>query len=324
MKAPGAASAARAGRGLAIQFVVVAVLLGLLWLLFSVTAANMRERGIHSGFDFLLQPAGFDIGEGVFAFDAGDAYWRAFLAGLANSLRVALPGILLATLLGSLVGIGRLSANLLLRGLCVAYVEIFRNIPLLLQLLVWYFLLTDLLPASSAALRLLPHVYLSKNGLSLPWPLSATTLDLPQPQPDGAGISGGAALTPEFLALWLGLSLYSAAYVAETVRSGIQAVPTGQVQAAYALGLARWQTLRLVQIPLALRIIVPPLTNQYLNLLKNSSLAVAIGYPDLVSIGNTTINQTGRAVECLAIVIAVYLLLSVALAALTRRLGRSA
>ena len=322
MKASGAAPAARTGQGLVIQIVVVALLLGLLWLLFSVTAANMRERGIHSGFDFLLQPAGFDIGEGVFAFDSGDAYWRAFLAGLANSLRVALPGILLATLLGSLVGIGRLSANLLLRGLCAAYVEIFRNIPLLLQLLVWYFLLTDLLPAASAALRLLPHVYLSKNGLSLPWPLSATTLELPQL--GEAGISGGAALTPEFLALWLGLSLYSAAYVAETVRSGIQAVPAGQVQAAYALGLTRWQTLRLVQLPLALRIIIPPLTNQYLNLLKNSSLAVAIGYPDLVSIGNTTINQTGRAVECLAIVIAVYLLLSVALAALTRRLGRSA
>ena len=310
-------------RWLTLQLGIVAALLLLLWLLLDTTAANMRERGIQSGFDFLLQPAGFGIGESLFAFDSGDAYWLAFGAGLANSLRVAIPGILLATVLGAVIGVGRLSTNLMLRGLCSIYVEIFRNIPLLLQLLVWYFLLTDVLPESQSAIRIAPHVFLSKSGLAMPWPDgSGTGLDIPAM--GEFGINGGAVLTPEFLALLLGLFLYTAAYIAEIVRSGILSIPAGQVLAASALGLSRRQTLWLIQIPQALRLMVPPLTNQYLNLIKNSSLAVAIGYPDLVSISNTTINQTGRAAECLVILVAVYLLLSLTTAWLTSRLTSSA
>ena len=313
----------RKWRWLALQLGIVAALLLLLWLLLSTTAANMRERGIQSGFDFLLQPAGFGIGEGVFAFESGDAYWLAFGAGLANSLRVAIPGILLATVLGALVGIGRLSSNLMLRGLCSIYVEIFRNIPLLLQLLVCYFLLTDLLPDSQSAIRIASHVFLSKSGLAMPWPDgSGTALDFPAM--GEFGISGGAVLTPEFLAMLLGLFLYTSAYIAEIVRSGILSIPAGQVLAASALGLSRRHTLWLIQIPQALRLMVPPLTNQYLNLIKNSSLAVAIGYPDLVSISNTTINQTGHAAECLVILVAVYLLLSLTTAWLTSHLTSSA
>ena len=306
---------------LAVQCGIVAILLVLLWLLFGVTTTNLHERGIQSGFDFLLQPAGFGIGEGVFAFDSGDAYWRAFAAGLANSLRVAIPGIALATLIGTLIGIGRLSANLLLRGLCAAYVETFRNIPLLLQLLVWYFLLTDLLPEPLAAWQPLPHTYLGKNGLAIPW-LELPDFTINWPMPTEFGFSGGAMLTPEYLALLLGLCCYTAAYIAETVRSGIQSISAGQVLAASALGLSSRQTLWLIQIPQSLPLVAPPLTNQYLNLIKNSSLAVAIGYPDLVSISNTTINQTGRALECLTILVAIYLLLSLATSALIRRLGK--
>jgi len=312
-------STGRDRRGLIIQLIIGAALLLLLWLLASVTAGNMRERGIQSGFDFLLQPAGFSIGEGLIQFESSDSYARAFAAGLANSLRVAIPAILLATALGALIGVGRLSANLLMRGLCRAYVELFRNIPLLLQLMVWYFLLTDLLPDSQSAWSIAPNVYLSKSGLAIPWPGDGG-MDLPAMAE--FGIIGGATLTPEFLALLLGLSLYTAAYVAETVRSGILSIPAGQVLAASALGLSRRQNLWLIQIPQALPMMVPPVTNQYLNLIKNSSLAVAIGYPDLVSIGNTTINQTGRAAECLVIMAAAYLVLSLITSALTHRFER--
>ncbi len=314
----------RRGRDLALQALLAAALLAALWWLLDVTAANMAERGIRSGFDFLKEPAGFAIGESLLPFDAADSTLWALAAGLANTLRVALPAIIISTLLGTLIGLGRLSPNLLLRGLCTAYVETLRNVPLLLQLLAWYFVVTDLLPLASEALQLAPHVFLSKSGLSVPWPAGGALFDLPLR--GEMGIAGGAALTPEFLALLLGLSLYTAAYVAETVRAGIQSVPRGQSDAGRALGLTRVQLFRLVLLPQALRSIIPPLTNQQLSLTKNASLAVAIGYPDLVSVANTTLNQTGRAAECIALIMAVYLILSLLTAWLSawleRRTGR--
>lgn len=275
------------------QIALIGVLIVLVaWLLHN-TLGNMRMRGIQSGFDFLLDPAGFDIGESMFNFTSTQTYGAAFLVGLFNTLRVSCIAIVICTLWGTVLGIGRLSGNALARGLCYIYTELFRNIPLLLQLLMWYVVLVELMPDTETPLHFRDWVLLSKEGLALPWLMPE-----------------GLTLTPEFLALTWGLTLYTSAFVAEVIRSGIQSVPLGQVEAALSIGLLPWQRLRLVVLPQALRLIVPPLTNQYLNAIKNSSLAVAIGYPDLVSISNTTLNQTGRAVECIAIVMAVYLTLS--------------
>jgi general L-amino acid transport system permease protein len=266
------------------------------------TLENMRNRGIKSGFDFLSEPAGFAISESLFGFQSTDSYWRAFLAGLGNTLKVAIVGIILTTILGVLLGVGRFSHNILIRGLCLTYVEVFRNVPLLLQLLMWYLVCVEWLPNVREAEPFL-GIYLTKAGLALPW-----FGDMPVKA--GFGIKGGVNLSPEFFALLLGLTIYTASYIAEIVRSGIASVPRGQREAALALGLSRGQTMRLIQLPQALRVIIPPLTNQYLNLTKNSSLAVAVGYPELVSIANTSLNQTGRAVECIAVIMAVYLTLS--------------
>ena len=298
----------------------------LVWFLARNTLHNMALRGIQSGFDFLTDPAGFDIGESLFAFDSGQPYWQAFAVGLGNTLRVAVLGIVLTTLLGTLLGVGRFSRNALVRGVCYAYVEVFRNIPVLLQLLLWYLLCTEALPAAAEAWTL-GSVFLSKGGLSFPvplWPTGTAVFAFDFPVKGEFAIEHGGALTPEFLALLLGLTAYTAAFVAEVVRSGIQSVDRGQREAAVALGLNSRQTLRLVLLPQALRVMIPPLTNQFLNLTKNSSLAVAIGYPDVVSIANTALNQTGRAVECIAIVMAVYLFTSLATAWLMHRYNRRA
>ena len=305
----------RRTRALAVQvglIVALAVLLG--WLL-SNTLANMRARGIQSGFGFLLDTAGFDIGESAIAFDSEQPYWRAFLVGLLNTLRVSVTGIVLCTLLGTLVGIGRVSGNALARGLCYAYTELFRNVSILLQLLMWYVLLLEWMPDGDAPLQGWAGVFLSKGGLSLPWPSwddAAWTSRLLWEMPalvEGE-VRGGLNVSPEFLAVTLGLTLYTSAFVAEVVRSGLQSIARGQLEAARSLGLSPWLTLRHVVLPQAMRVIVPPMTNQYLNLTKNSSLAVAIGYPDLVNISNTALNQTGRAVECIAIIMLIYLALS--------------
>ena len=289
------------------QIVFIAVLIALVGWLLHNTLGNMRMRGIQSGFDFLLDPAGFDISESMFAFTSTQTYGQAFLVGLLNTLRVSCIAIVICTLWGTLLGIGRLSNNALARGLCYAYTELFRNIPLLLQLLMWYVVLVELMPDTATPLRFRDWALLSKEGLALPW-----------------FMSDGLTLSPEFLALTWGLTLYTSAFVAEVVRSGIQSVPIGQIEAALSIGLSPWQRLRLVILPQALRLIVPPLTNQYLNAIKNSSLAVAIGYPDLVSISNTTLNQTGRAVECIAIVMAVYLSLSLLTASVMNYFNRRA
>ena len=371
----------RALRGVLYQLLAVALIAGATWFLVHNTLENMRSRGIQSGFDFLLQPAGFDIGETLLPYDSYQPYWKAFAVGVANTLRVALLGIVMTTILGTLLGIGRFSNNVLVRGLCYAYVEMFRNIPILIQLLMWYLLLTEVLPDPGSPLTLGGLVFLSKGGLSFPVPewapghgwmalgalaglavsrvhaawarrrfeatgvpratlLPALGLVLiggvlgwmaggmPEgwrfPESGDVAVTGGGELTPEFIAVLMGLTLYTAAFVAEVVRAGIQSVPRGQVEAANALGLPRGRQMRLVILPQALRVIIPPMTNQYLNLTKNSSLAVAIGYPDVVSISNTSLNQTGRAVECIAIIMAVYLTTSLTTSALMNAYNRRA
>ena len=355
-------------RGKVYQGIMIAVVIAVLGLLLSNMSANMKARGIQSGFDFLFQPAGFDIGESLATFDSAQHYWVAFLIGLSNTLRVAIIGIILTTILGTLLGVGRFSRNALVRGFCASYVSFFRNIPLLLQLFMWYILFTEVLPDAKDAWRA-GNFYLSKGGLSFPKPLWATghltavlglvvgiigawwvrrravthfeatgqvkslfwvplavvvggavlgwivggmPASFDTPKVGEFAIENGGALTPEFLSVLLGLTVYTAAFVAEVVRSGIASVPGGQSEAARAVGLNRNQEMRLVMLPQALRVIIPPMTNQYLNLTENSSLAVAIGYPDVVSIANTAINQTGRAVESVAIVMAVYLFTSLA------------
>ena len=300
----------------------LALLLGLglllAWLL-SNTLANMKARGIQSGFDFLWANAGFDIGESMIAFDSSEPYWRAFWVGLLNTLRVSVVGIALCTILGTLIGVGRVSNNALARGMGYAYTELFRNVPVLLQLLIWYVLLVEFMPDSQSPLHFNDWFYLSKNGISFPvpvWDASVPGLVWDVPVWLDGEITQGISLTPEFLAITLGLSFYTSAFVAEVVRAGIVSVPRGQLEAAKSIGLSNWQTTRQVLLPQAMRVIIPPLTNQYLNLTKNSSLAVAIGYPDLVSISNTALNQTGRAVECIALIMAVYLCLSLGTSAL--------
>jgi general L-amino acid transport system permease protein len=299
------------------QLLALAVLAALLAWLAHNTLANMAARGIKSGFDFLLQTSGFDIGERPIAFESADPYWRAFLVGLLNTLRVAIPGIVFITVLGTAVGVGRFSGNALVRGLSYTYVETFRNVPILVQLLLWYVLMLEGLPEATEPLAWGHSVFLSKAGLALPWLRHTAELGwhYSLPVAEGFAFEGGLTLTPEYLSVLLGLVFYTAAFVAEVVRAGIAAVPRGQLEAAHSIGLSRAQTLRLVLLPQALRTIVPPLTNQYLNLTKNSSLAVAIGYPDVVSIAGTALNQTGRAVECITIVMAVYLTLSLATSA---------
>jgi|SRR5215831_16911879 len=362
----------QAFRGLVFQVVVLALIAAGVWFLVHNTLENMRARGIQSGFNFLAQPAGFDISETLIPYDALDPYWKAFIVGILNTLRVAIIGIVMATIFGALLGIGRFSRNAIVRGICYCYVETFRNVPVLLQLLMWYLLFADILPPISEPISLGGLFYLSKAGFSFPipaweaghgfaaigvvvgiiaawayrkwsrrrfertgkpgslfaipivlilggavlgWVVGGAPTALSIPQPGGFIMEGGASATPEFLAVLLGLVFYTSAFIAEVVRAGISSVAHGQVEAAGSLGLSRGQAMRMVILPQALRVIIPPMTSQYLNLTKNSSLAVAIGYPDVVSIANTSLNQTGRAVECIVIIMAVYLTTSLSTAA---------
>lgn len=338
--------------------------------LVSNTLANLEERSIRTGFGFLGREAGFRIGESIIAYDASNTYGRAYLVGVLNTLRVSLLGIVLATIIGVLVGMARLSRNWLVVRLASLYVEMVRNVPLLLQLFFWYTVIIALLPAVRQAVQLLPGVYLSKSGLMFPtpvphpghaymaaalvigcglawgyrgwaqrrqeatgqaprlllpslglilgppllaWLASGTPMALDVPVFARFSFRGGRSITPEFLALLAGLVLYTAAFIAENVRGGILAVPRGQSEAAAALGLRRGTALRLVILPQALRIVIPPTTSQYLNLAKNSSLGVAIGYPDLVSVTNTSLNQNGQAIECISIMMGVYLTISLSI-----------
>ena len=351
-------------RAVVYQAIVLALIAFMVWLLVSNTLSNMKARGIQSGFDFLTQPAGFDIGEEWIGFESIQPYWRAFLAGTVNTLRVAVIGVVLTTIFGTLLGIGRFSRNALVRGICYGYVECFRNVPVLLQLLMWYLLFTEYLPQIENALHLGNWLYVSKNGVSFPslvwqmghtlalvgagiggaaavayaaqarksfektgrpkpvlwvalalvaagavvgWAAGGAPMTWNMPKLTETQVEGGGALSPEYLAVLLGLVLYTSAFVAEVVRGGIASVSLGQHEASASLGLPQGLSMRLVVLPQALRVIIPPMTNQFLNLTKNSSLAVAVGYPDVVSIANTSLNQTGRAVECIVIIMAIYL-----------------
>jgi len=355
-------------RALAFQILVVlAVIAGLVYLVQN-TLHNLEQRGISTGFDFLSTEAGFGIIQTLVPYDETSTFGRTFVVGLLNTLLVSALGILLATLLGFVIGVARLSSNWLVARLAGAYIEVFRNIPLLLQIFFWYFAVLRALPGPRQSLALPDWAFLNIRGLYLPEPipqpgfglvlaasaiaLGATLalarwarrrrettgrpfptgyaaaavligipvaaylatgrpLDWELPALRGFNFQGGLVLIPELMALLIALSIYTAAFIAEIVRAGILSVSHGQTEAAYALGLRPGLTLRLVVIPQALRVIIPPLTSQYLNLTKNSSLATAIGYPDLVSVfAGTTLNQTGQAVEVIAMTMAVYLTLS--------------
>ena len=359
-------------RNLLYQVLLLVAVVGVGWWLVSNTLHNLDARKIQTGFGFLSREAGFEIAESHVAYEPSSNYARAFLVGIVNTLVVAAIGIVLATVLGTLVGIARLSTNWLLAKLASAYVEVLRNVPLLLQLFVWYGLFTELLPPVREAIDIGGFAFVSQRGFRFAWPaehpawtaagwalLAAAALALlwraraarvqratgrqppvalpalgllvglplvawaalgaptaiDVPELAGFDYQGGKVLSPEFSALVIGLSTYTAAFIAEVVRAGILAVDRGQTEASMALGLTPGQRLRLVTLPQALRVIIPPMTSQYLNLTKNSSLAVAIGYPDLVAVANTTMNQTGQAIEAIAILMAVYLTISLAISA---------
>ncbi|MDB5373865.1 MAG: amino acid transporter permease [Belnapia sp.] len=356
-------------RAIVWQVLVVGVIGAIIWWLWSNTVHNLEVRRIATGFGFLNREAGLPIAENLIPYSPTDTYFRALLIGLLNTLKVAVVGIVLATVFGTLIGIARLSKNWLLSKIAGVYIEVIRDLPLLLQLLFWYALL-QALPGPRQAMNPVAGVFLSNRGLKLPWiewqdahsyALLAFVLGLAytllyrrdairkrildgRPRPvcpiavgcilvlplvvwyaagapfvvdwpalRGFNFRGGLNMSPEYFALLMGLTMYTAGFIAEIVRSGIQAVAHGQWEAAQALGLRPSQVLKLVVMPQALRVIIPPMTSQYLNITKNSSLAVAIGYQDIVSIANTTLNQTGQAIEGIAIIMAVYLSISLSI-----------
>jgi general L-amino acid transport system permease protein len=354
-------------RGIIVQVVLIAALLGFAAWVIHNTATNLQRANIASGYGFLDERAGFEIGQSPIPYSPDRTYLYALWVGFLNTLVVAGIGVTAATIIGFLVGIGRLSRNWLIRKLATVYVETFRNIPPLLVILFWYFGVIAVLPNPRDAINIGLGISLSNRGAIMPrlllepgsgligvallvaivatviiavWarrrreatgepfptfrtglalilglPLIAylaggMPLALEFPEQTKFSLRGGFQVQPEFLALILALSIYTASFIAEIVRAGILAVSHGQTEAAYSLGLKRGQTLRLVVLPQALRVIIPPLTSQYLNLTKNSSLAVAIGYADLVAVGGTVLNQTGQAVEIVSIWMMVYLSIS--------------
>lgn len=354
-------------RAIIYQIVLIATVVGIGFFLVSNTLANLAARGIQSGYGFLDARAGFDIGEALIAYTNDDTYGRALIVGILNTVKVGFFGIILASIIGVVIGIARLSTNWLVARFAAIYVEVLRNIPLLLHLFFIYALVLNVLPRPRDSWNLLPGVFLSNRGLKIPimaehpiwiwvlvavlvgavaayffaqwadrkqaetgnrpktllpslglifgfgaiaWLLGGAPTDVDVPELRGFNFRGGATMSAEFFALLLGLTIYTSAFIAEIVRSGIQAVSYGQSEAAKAVGLNPGNTLRLVILPQALRVIIPPVTSQYLNLTKNSSLAIAIGYPDLVSVGNTALNQSGQAIEIIAVFMTVYLSLS--------------
>jgi len=354
-------------RGMVFQIVVLLLAVSIGYVLFSNTQANLERQSIATGFGFMQNEAGFEIGELPIAYSAADSYGRALLVGVLNTLKVSFIGIIFTLIIGTVVGISRLSHNWLVSRISGLFIEVMQNIPILLQLFFWYALFYEAFPSPKQALNPLPGVFLCNRGLifgvpadhpahssmlialligiiswwllvrwgrkiqentgrilpvhrmgmglSLLLPLlvwlvagAPTAMNIPSLQ--GFNFLGGVTVSPEFSALLIGLVLYTSAFVAEIVRAGIQSVSRGQVEAAMAIGLRPGQVLHLVILPQALRVIIPPLTSQMLNLTKNSSLAIAIGYSDFVSVANTTINQTGQAIEGVALIMVVYLFFS--------------
>ncbi len=366
-------------RGLIFQGLLVLALIVLGYEIVTNTAENLRRQNIASGFGFLNRPAGFDVSQALIPYSHASTNARVFWVGLGNTLLVAVLGVALATVLGVALGIARLSSNWLVSRLALVYVETIRNVPLLLQLFIWYEAVLRTLPMPQQAMALPFGSHLDNRGLHVPaahwsagglavllalvagigvsiwrareaerrriatgaetkllWPTLGLTVALPLavfliagmpvsfewPRLGRYNFEGGLNIEPELVALLIGLTVYTAAFIAEIVRSGIAGVPRGQREAAAAIGLRPGQAMRLVILPQAMRIAIPPLTNQYLNLTKNSSLAVAIGYPDLVSVfSGTVLNQTGQAVEVILITMAVYLVLSLFTSAVMNRLN---
>jgi len=355
-------------RSIFFQIVALSLVFWAGWTLIENTLSNMESRGISTGFGFLDETAGFGIIMSLIPYDATMSYGRTFLVGLTNTLLVSAMGIVAATILGFVLGVARLSSNWLVAKVALVYIEVIRNIPLLLQIFFWYFAVLSNLPSPRQSVEVGNALFLNNRGLYFPEPvtqdgfglvwggvlvaivavmairrwakkrqlatgqifptfkvgvsilillpllayvLAGQPLTWDVPALKGFNFGGGITIIPELAALWIALSLYTASFIAEIVRSGILSVSKGQTEASKALGLPNGLTLRLVVIPQAMRVIIPPLTSQYLNLVKNSSLATAIGYPDLVAVFmGTTLNQTGQAVEVVAITMAVYLTIS--------------
>lgn len=363
-------------RAVFFQVFILSIIIVCGWWLFSTTVHNLESRGITSGFDFLKRAAGFEIPFTMIDFSSEDSNGRVFWVGLLNTLLVSILGIFFATIIGVVVGIARMSKNWIVARIATVYIEIFRNIPLLLQIFFWYFAVLGALPPIRQAMKngwLNDSFFLSNRGVTMPKPVwesgswliaiavivgiisavlyvrsakrkQATTgqqsptllislglaiglpllayfisgmpLSFDMPEPGRFNMKGGVTIIPEFLALLFALSIYTGAFIAEIVRAGISAVPYGQTEAAHSLAIKPSQTLRLVIIPQALRVIIPPLASQYLNLAKNSSLAAAIAYPELVSVfSGTVLNNVGQALECVALTMLAYLAISLSIAA---------
>lgn len=356
------------------QIITVVAVVSLGWFMFDNTQTNLQHRGITSGFGFLERSAGFGIAQHLIDYTEADSYARVFVIGLLNTLLVSVIGIVLATILGFIIGVARLSPNWMISKLATVYVEVFRNIPPLLQILFWYTAVFLTLPGPRQAHGYFDMFFISSRGLNMPsaiaaegaWPFVtsivvaivaivamtrwankrfeatgepfhkfwaglALFLAIPAlsmlifgapvhwevPELKGFNFVGGWVMIPELISLTLALTVYTAAFIAEIVRSGIKSVSHGQTEAARSLGLRPGPTLRKVIIPQALRVIIPPLTSQYLNLAKNSSLAAAIGYPEMVSLfAGTVLNQTGQAIEVIAITMSVYLAISISISLL--------
>lgn len=351
-------------RGIIFQILIFLSVFFIAFLLYKNLQENLIRKNIATGFSFLKGEAGFEISESLFSYNSSDSYSRALWVGFLNTLKVSVLGNLFSLILGTFIGIFALAENKMLSNISKFYIEIIRNIPLILQLFFWYALFTDIFPGVRQSLQPMDGIFLSNRGVFFPaleldssifyvlisilfciliffllrffakkkknetgrdFPYYKTSLGLfvilstltffladskiklTMPVLMGFNFEGGTSLSPEFCTLLLGLSIYTSAFMAEIVRSGIISVSKGQEEAALALGLTKFQALRMVILPQAMRTIIPPLTNQFLNLTKNSSLAVAIAYPDFVSIANTTMNQTGQAVELIILIIIVYL-----------------
>jgi len=360
-------------RGMLFQVLTILSLVAFLWYIGANTLDNIEQRGIKTGFSFLNSSAGFDINETPITFSSSDTHGRVFLVGLSNTLIITFFGIIFSTLLGLLIGVLRLSNNWLIKKLAAGYIDIFRNIPILLQILFWYNILISALPSPKQSIDFFGSIFMNNRGLYLPLPeMNLTTIlvvssfvisiiaifvlnkwankrqedtgeDFPvilvglgllifvpiiayfiggsnfnfdYPALRGFNFTGGKVISPEFLALTFALVIYTATFIAEAIRSGIEAVSKGQKEAASSIGLSSYQALKLVVLPQAIRIAIPPVINQYLNLAKNSSLAAAVGYPEIVTLfAGISLNQTGQAIEILAITMLVYLTISLAVSA---------
>lgn len=351
-------------RAILLQIVIFLAIFFIFFFLYKNLQGNLIKKNIATGFSFLKGEAGFEISESLFAYNSSDSYGRALWVGLLNTLKISLLGNLIAIIIGTFIGIFALAKNKMLKSLAKSYIEIIRNIPLILQLFFWYALFTDIFPGVRQSFNPIQGVFFSNRGLFFPsmefdssinyvvasfflcvplffflrsygqkikdktgeefpylkialglfiilptitFLLTGTKFKIHLPVLMGFNFEGGASFSPEYCSLLLGLSLYTSAFMAEIVRSGILSVSRGQEEAALSLGLSKTQSMFMIILPQAMRTIIPPLTNQFLNLTKNSSLAVAIAYPDFVSIANTTMNQTGQAVELIILIIVVYL-----------------